>query len=381
MYFWGDNSRKFLRFFLIFPELFNGSVCKFIYMKNLFQTLLLFPIVAMFSSCNNSTISPEPISYTPDGQCTIELLDSKTDEQLDSLRSFCDTIFIRRVVNVYKDTVYDDTIFTGNEKYTSFIYLDRKTDKYDTLTKFTAEKSGESGPCGRVPIYCTLDSSDTQKTFSCTETSTCYMYNLMARDVETAVIRLPDVRLPANSLLCSQPGYRCVVDTVYYDTFHTTLRTIARDTTFLNYGANAWTDYVPAVNAPAFDTAAFRNALDTLDTQNEIFGMDTLLTGYSISVEGLPDWVLDPNKILCPQNDSLVICYKITTKYRPYGVAYTYPTPYTQSRFVLRNNLEAPLEKDTLITWKLKYSYDEGNSFKNNTDSLTITTLFRGLSN
>ncbi len=350
-------------------------------MKNLFQTLLLFPIVAMFSSCNNSTISPEPISYTPDGQCTIELLDSKTDEQLDSLRSFCDTIFIRRVVNVYKDTVYDDTIFTGNEKYTSFIYLDRKTDKYDTLTKFTAEKSGESGPCGRVPIYCTLDSSDTQKTFSCTETSTCYMYNLMARDVETAVIRLPDVRLPANSLLCSQPGYRCVVDTVYYDTFHTTLRTIARDTTFLNYGANAWTDYVPAVNAPAFDTAAFRNALDTLDTQNEIFGMDTLLTGYSISVEGLPDWVLDPNKILCPQNDSLVICYKITTKYRPYGVAYTYPTPYTQSRFVLRNNLEAPLEKDTLITWKLKYSYDEGNSFKNNTDSLTITTLFRGLSN
>ena len=381
MYFWGDNSRKFLRFFLIFPELFNGSVCKFIYMKNLFQTLLLFLIEAMFSSCNNSTISPEPISYTPDGQCTIELLDSKTDEQLDSLRSFCDTIFIRRVVNVYKDTVYDDTIFTGNEKYTSFIYLDRKIDKYDTLTKFTAEKSGESGPCGRVPIYCTLDSSDMQKTFNCTETSTCYMYNLMARDVETAVIRLPDVRLPANSLLCSQLGYRCVVDTVYYDTFHTTLRTIARDTTFLNYGANAWTDYVPAVNAPAFDTAAFRSALDTLDTQKEIFGMDTLFTGYSISVEGLPDWVLDPNKILCPQNDSLVICYKITTKYRPYGVAYTYPTPYTQSRFVLRNNLEAPLEKDTLITWKLKYSYDEGNSFKNNTDSLTITTLFRGLSN
>ena len=305
-------------------------------MKNLFQTLLLFPIVAMFSSCNNSTISPEPISYTPDGQCTIELLDSKTDEQLDSLRSFCDTIFIRRVVNVYKDTVYDDTIFTGNEKYTSFIYLDRKTDKYDTLTKFTAEKSGESGPCGRVPIYCTLDSSDTQKKFSCAEASTCYMYDLIARDVETAVIRLPDVRLPANSLLCSQPGYRCVVDTVYYDTFHTTLRTIARDTTFLNYGANAWTDYVPAVNAPAFDTAAFRSALDTLDTQKEIFGMDTLFTGYSISVEGLPDWASTRKKDVCKTvKDSVSICVvTITDVHRPYGIAYTYPTPYYQNSFL-----------------------------------------------
>ena len=350
-------------------------------MKNLFQTLLLFLIVAMFSSCNNSTISPEPISYTPDGQCTIELLDSKTDEQLDSLRSFCDTIFIRRVVNVYKDTVYDDTIFTGNEKYTSFIYLDRKTDKYDTLTKFTAEKSGESGPCGRVPIYCTLDSSDTQKKFSCVEASTCYMYDLIARDVETAVIRLPDVRLPANYLLCSQPGYRCVVDTVYYDTFHTTLRTIARDTTFLNYGANAWTDYVPAVNAPAFDTAAFRNALDTLDTQNEIFGMDTLLTGYSISVEGLPDWASTRKKDVCKTvKDSASICVvTITDVLRPYGIAYTYPTPYYQNSFYLTNYLESPLEKDTLITWTLKYRYNRGNNFKN-LDSLTITTLFKGLS-
>ena len=381
MYFWGDNSRKFLRFFLIFPELFNGSVCKFIYMKNLFQTLLLFPIVAMFSSCNNSTISPEPISYTPDGQCTIELLDSKTDEQLDSLRSFCDTIFIRRVVNVYKDTVYDDTIFTGNEKYTSFIYLDRKTDKYDTLTKFTAEKSGESGPCGRVPIYCTLDSSDTQKKFSCAEASTCYMYDLIARDVETAVIRLPDVRLPANSLLCSQLGYRCVVDTVYYDTFHTTLRTIARDTTFLNYGANAWTDYVPAVNAPAFDTAAFRSALDTLDTQKEIFGMDTLFTGYSISVEGLPDWASTRKKDVCKTvKDSASICVvTITDVLRPYGIAYTYPTPYYQNSFYLTNYLESPLEKDTLITWKLRYRYSGGHNFEGNRDSLEITTLFKGI--
>ena len=348
------------------------------------KTLLLFSVAAMFSSCNNSTISPEPISYTPDGQCTIELLDSKKDEQLDSLRSFCDTIFIRRVVNIYKDTVYDDTLITSNEKYTSFIYLDRSTNKRDTLAKFTAEKSGESGPCGSVPIYCTLDSSDMQKTFSCTETSTCYMYDLIARDAEIAAIRLPNANdslyIPSNSLLCSEPGYRCVVDTVYHDTFHTTLRTIARDTTFLNYGANAWTDYVPAVNAPAFDTAAFRSALDTLDTQKEIFGMDTLFTGYSVSVDGLPDWASTRKKEVCKTvNGSASICLiKITDVFRPYGIAYTYPTPYFQSSFYLTNYLESPLEKDTLITWKLKYRYLNANNFKN-LDSLTITTLFRGI--
>ena len=104
------------------------------------------------------------------------MLKYKTQEQLDSLRTFCDTIFVRSVVNIYKDTVYDDTLITGNEKYTSFIYFDRYTEKYDTLTKQSAAKSGTSGPCGRVPVYCNFDSSDTQKTFSCEISSVCVLY-------------------------------------------------------------------------------------------------------------------------------------------------------------------------------------------------------------
>ena len=149
-------------------------------MKNLVQTLLLSSVAALFASCNISTSAPEPIGYTPDGACTIGWFDAKKQEQLDSLRTFCDTIFVRRVVDIYKDTVYDDTLITSNEKYTSFIYLDRYTEKSDTLTQLTAEKSGDSGPCGSVPIYCKLDSSDTQKTFSCTQASICYMYSLQA---------------------------------------------------------------------------------------------------------------------------------------------------------------------------------------------------------
>ena len=351
-------------------------------MKILSQILLLFSIAAMFTSCNNSTSGlesiTEPIAYTPDGKCTIDLLDAKTQEQLDSLRVFCDTIFVHSVVNLYKDTVYDDTVITGSEKYTSFIYLNRKTDKYDTLTNFTAEKSGDSGPCDSVPIYCTLDSSDVKKTFSCTQASICRSRMPLMRQAEIVKVRLPDPVTRTRTSVCSQPGYRCVIDTVYH-TFHTTYRTKTRDTTFLNYGPKAWTDYIPAVNAPAFDTAAFRNALDTLDTQNEIFGMDTLLTGYSISVEGLPDWASTRKKDTCKTKDSLSVCIKVTEMFRPYGLADIYPTPYYKNPFYLTNYLKSPLEKDTLITWKLRYSYDEGNFFKNNTDSLTITTLFRGI--
>lgn len=362
-------------------------------MKNLVQILLLSSVAALFASCNSSTSGPEsfrePISYTPDGKCTIDMSKYKTQEQLDSLRAFCDTIFVRRVVDIYKDTVYDDTLITSNEKYTSFIYIDRYTEKNDTLVSLTAEKSGASGPCGSVPIYCNLDSSDVEKTFNCSQAGICYMYNL-ADDIATssaqvATVRLPDMHYDSTVIVvntvCSEPGYRCVRDTVFHDAFHTTYRTIARDTTFLNYGPTAWTDYVPAINAPAFDTATFRNALDTLDTQKPIFGIDTLFSGYSISVEGLPDWASTRKKDVCKTvKDSVSICVvTITDVHRPYGIAYTYPTPYYQNSFYLTNYLESPLEKDTLITWKLRYRYSGGHNFEGNRDSLEITTLFKGI--
>lgn len=355
-------------------------------MKNLVQTLLLSSVAALFASCNSSTSGPEsfrePISYTPDGKCTIDMLKYKTQEQLDSLRTFCDTIFVRSVVNIYKDTVYDDTVITDNKKYTSFIYFDRYTEKNDTLVSLTAEKSGVSGPCGSVPIYCNLDSSDVEKTFNCSQAGICYMYNL-ADDIATssaqvAVVRLdPVLILITNEPLCSEPGFRCVRDTVFHDAFHTTLRTIARDTTFLNYGPTAWTDYVPAINAPAFDTAAFRKALDTLDTQKPIFGIDTLFSGYTITVDGLPDWASNTTKCTTTEDSSRVCIYEDIL--RPISMLTTYPTLYNKKPFYLWNNLESPLEKDTLITWKLRYRYSGGHNFEENRDSLEITTLFKGI--
>ena len=349
-------------------------------MKNLVQTLLLSSVAALFASCNSSTSGPEsfrePISYTPDGKCTIDMLKYKTQEQLDSLRAFCDTIFVRSVVNIYKDTVYDDTVITDNKKYTSFIYFDRYTEKSDTLTQITADKSGDSGPCGSVPIYCNLDSSDVEKTFNCSQAGICYMYNL-ADDIATSSAEVAVVRLITNEPLCSEPGYRCVRDTVFHDAFHTTYRTIARDTTFLNYGPTAWTDYVPAINAPAFDTATFRKALDTLDTQKPIFGIDTLFSGYTITVDGLPEWASNTTRCTTTEDSSRICIYQDIL--RPISMLTTYPTLYNKKPFYLWNNLESPLEKDTLITWKLRYRYSGGHNFEGNRDSLEITTLFKGI--
>jgi hypothetical protein len=296
-------------------------------------------------------------------------------EQLDSLHSFCNTIFIRDTLTLYKDTIYDDSIIKYHN-YTSFIYLNRYTGNTDTLVKLRAQKTRESGPCGSVPVYCELDSSGIQKTFSCDVSEVCYMYDMEI--LQTALPNAPVdfVVLPNNYAFCRQSGYKCVVDTVYLDAYHTTLRKEAYDTLFLNYGANAWTDYVPAINAPPFDTAAFRNALDTLDTQDEIFGMDTLFTGYNITMEGLPDWVIDGSKIGTICDVDGVCTTMIWTRYEAEHFVISYPTSYSEKQFFLKNMLENPLEKDTLITWTLKYNYGVGQG---DNDSLTIQTLFKGI--
>ena len=244
-------------------------------MKHLSKIFLLIAVATMLVSCNNSTTSPESVAQYSEADCSIGMFQEMRQEQLDSLHDICKTIYVRQTVTLYRDTVYDDSIITKHD-YTSFIYLNRYTGNTDTLVKLRAQKTRESGPCGSEPVYCELDSSGTQKTFSCDVSEVCYMY-----DMEILQTALPEdpidfVVLPNNYAYCNQSGYKCVRDTAYLDAFHTTLRKDVYDTLFLNYSANAWTDYIPAINAPPFDTAAFRNALDTLDTQEKIFGMDTL---------------------------------------------------------------------------------------------------------
>ena len=343
-------------------------------MKHLSLILLFVTVVAMVASCNNSTTKPESVAYDPDGKCTVGKNQFIISEQKELLRDGCETLFIRDTLTLYKDTIYDDTV-TKIHNYIGFVYLNRYTSNTDTILKRRAEKSNESAPCGSEPVYCELDSSGTQKTFSCEVSGLCYMYEtLQSRTV------LPDSKnlIYASDYFtyCYQSGYKCVIDTIYRDAFHTTLRKDAYDTLFLNYGANAWTDYIPAINAPPFDTAAFRNALDTLDTQDEIFGMDTLFTGYNVSINGLPKWVVDEPNNHCIKQDSMVVC-AIVPYYSVRYLGTYYPSVYEKKPFYLANWLDEPLERDTVITWTLKYNYRDG-SYRGSSDSLTITTLFKG---
>jgi len=344
-------------------------------MKHLSLILLFVTVVAMVASCNNATTKPESVAYDPDGKCTVGKNQFIISEQKELLRDGCETLFIRDTLIRYKDTIYDDTV-TKIHNYIGFVYLNRYTSNTDTILKRRAEKSKESAPCGSEPVYCEFDSSGTQKTFSCEVSGWCYMYEtLQSRTV------LPDSKnlIYASDYFtyCYQSGYKCVIDTIYRDAFHTTLRKDVYDTLFLNYGANAWTDYIPAINAPPFDTAAFRNALDTLDSQKEFFGIDSLFTGYEITINGLPEWAEVGSREYCFIQDSVekcVVVYKNIDRINP---GTRYPTSYSKEPFFLKNKLNEPLERDTVISWTLHYRYRGGGG---NKGSLTIQTLFKGIS-
>ena len=375
----GGFSRCFCRFLCFFPLLFLFVLIYFFYMKQLISIILFFTVATMFSSCNNFLTNSESIAAS-EADCSIGMFQEMRQEQLDSLHGFCKTIYVRQTVTLYKDTIYDDSVITKHN-YTSFVYFDRYMGKNDTLVKLRAQKTRESGPCGSVPVYCELDSSGIQKTFSCDVSEVCYMYEHDVYDAVSSALpnEIREMELkykPYNAAYCRKSGYKCVIDTVYHDAYHTTLRKEIYDTLFLNYGANAWTDYIPAINAPPFDTAAFRNALDTLDTQGEIFGMDTLFTGYNVSIDGLPKWVVDGANNHCMKQDSMVVC-AIVPYYSIRYMGMFYPSVYEKKPFYLANWLDEPLERDTVITWTLKYNYRDG-SYRGSSGSLTITTLFKG---
>ncbi|MBR6450760.1 MAG: hypothetical protein IKS96_12640 [Fibrobacter sp.] len=347
-------------------------------MKRLSLVFLFITLATIVSSCNNSTSSFDVFALFSKSDCSVGMYQTMMQSQLDSLRPLCDTIYIRESTTYYKDTVYDDTVIT-NHTYTGFLYLNRYTGNTDTLVKRRADKSNESAKCGDVPVYCTLDSSNTQKTFSCNMSGLCYtiLYDKSdIAEITKAKSVVAHYYRPSNVALCREPGYKCVVDTVYLDVFHTTFRKDTYDTSFLNYGKNAWTDYIPAVNAPPFDTAAFRKVLDTLDTREKIFGMDTLFTGYDITAKDLPDWAEAALGERCFIQDGVEKCTVILRTNKSAFMVY-YPTSYSQKPFYLKNKLEQPLERDTVITWTLKYKYYDG-SLRDDGDSLTIQTLFKG---
>lgn len=335
----------------------NGAtIHRSLYISVMLSILFLF-VGLFFVACSDSPSSSASAKHELVEGCVFshhgfDLYRIQQDGGWDSLMTVCDTVFVVDSFLVY-DTLYNDTLV---HRYTSFVYGKRNDNSFDTLTALTADSLNVGSECERR-VSCSLDS--VQKNFSCaTSPYVCRVY-------KSSVVSV-DYR--ANIARCINRNVLCIRDTFYvdkvaYGTYH------KWETTRLNYGKKAWTNYIPWINAPLFDSASFRAALDTLDTQYPTFAMDTLQTGYYITMEGLPDWVTKGTV----KKDSSGRYVVETLRYCP---GQCYPSDYEKKAFFFVNGLEKPLERDTVITWMLTYSYS-GGSFEGDYDSLAITTLFK----
>lgn len=330
-----------------------------LYISVMLSILFLF-VGLFFVACSDSPSSSASAKYELVEGCVFsqhgwELYHIQQDGGWDSLTTACDTVFVVDSFLVY-DTLYKDTLV---HRYTSFVYGRRNDNSYDTLTALTADSLNAGGECERR-VACSLDS--VQKNFSCaTPSYVCRVYKTQST-VAVVDSRVNFVRCNNRNVLCIRDTF--YVDEVAYGTYH------KWETTRLNYGKKAWTNYIPWINAPLFDSASFRAALDTLDTQYPTFAMDTLQTGYYITMEGLPDWVTKGTVFKKDSSGRYVV---ETLRYCP---GQCYPSDYEKKAFFFVNGLDKPLERDTVITWMLTYSYS-GGSFEGDYDSLTITTLFK----
>ena len=320
---------------------------------------LLLLITLFFVGCKDSLPLRESSLHNITEGCAFsvhgyDLLHVRLNGKWDSLMAACDTVFVVDTIPVY-DTLYSDTVF---ERYTSFVFGQRDKGALDTITALTEDSLFSGRKCGES-VYCRLDSLE--KTFSCVQSShECPIVRYKKR------LPMMVVDINSNGAKCDKRNkVLCIRDSILVDSL---IRgTVSKKvTTYLNYGKKAWTDYVPWINAPLFDKDRFRAALDTLDLRHPTFGMDTLESGYFIYWEGLPQWVKRGS-----------IDSKVKAVHYVYASSKKrFPTDYVKEPFFFVNGLEKPLEKDTLVTWTLKYHYLDGN-FEGNSDSLSIVTLFK----
>ena len=321
------------------------------------QLFMAVLFAVLLASCGNSSGVNSKRHHIAEGcafsRSGMELYRLQRDGKWDSLMAACDTAFVVDSILVY-DTLYNDTLV---KRYASFVYRSRVDSVFDTLTARIADSTLKNDNCTRR-VSCHFDS--VHKEFSCHEPRVRLCMSTFSKAY------VVDGRV--NFAQCStRRRILCIDDTIRVDSV--IYRTATKlDTAFLNYGKKAWTTFIPWIKAPRFDTAKFRSALDTLDLRYPAFAMDTLQTGYFIQWEGLPEWVTRGKLMV---NGSLAY-YKMN-RVCP---EVCYPSDYFEEPFFFANGLVKPLERDTIITWKLKFNY-LGGRFEGSSDSLSITTLFK----
>jgi hypothetical protein len=156
-----------------------------------------------------------------------------------------------------------------------------------------------------------------------------------------------------------------LIDTIYKDTLFRNTFTKKYDTTFINYGENRLTDYIPPeyvydLGEHPFDSTEIRAFFDTLDVSApEMGGKNHLEVSSELTFKDFPLSVV---------------------ALRPMGIKLDYSLsrwPQTYYAVTMGYNFMnvSKLQSDTTVTWTLGYTHYEKGIVE--TDSLQVTTFIK----
>ena len=157
-----------------------------------------------------------------------------------------------------------------------------------------------------------------------------------------------------------------LIDTIYKDTLFRNTFTKKYDTTFINYGDNRLTDYIPPeyvydLGEHPFDSTAMRDFFDTLDVRDpQLGGKNRIVVNSRLSFTGFPAVVMRVENAY-DFMDFVEINRTWPTKRRVGAREYVF------------ENIN--MKSDSTVTWTLGFMhYETGVGEK---DSIQVTTFFK----
>ena len=244
-----------------------------------------------------------------------------------------DTIYVRDTVVVYKDTV--DKEVEIKSSYTSFIYRD-SANHLDTVLRESAR------------LTCDME----EESFTCKYA------------MQPLINPVPEYK-KVEFHLDSAPVV-VLIDTIYKDTLFRNTFTKKYDTTFINYGDNRLTDYIPPeyvydLGEHPFDSTAMRDFFDTLDVRDShLDGNNRIVVNSKLSFTGFPAVVM-----------------RVENAYEFADLVDVNRTWPAKRRVIAREYVfeNIIMKSDSTVTWTLGFMhYENGVGEK---DSIQVTTFFK----
>lgn len=244
-----------------------------------------------------------------------------------------DTIYVHDTVVVYKDTV--DKEVEIKSSYTSFIYRD-SANHLDTVLRESAR------------LTCDME----EESFTCKYA------------MQPLINPVPEYK-KVEFHLDSAPVV-VLMDTIYKDTLFRNTFTKKYDTTFINYGDNRLTDYIPPeyvydLGEHPFDSTAMRDFFDTLDVRDPQLGRNNrFVVNSKLSFTGFPAVVM-----------------RVENAYEFADLVDIDRTWPAKRRVIAREYVfeNFNMKSDSTVTWTLGFMhYENGVGEK---DSIQVTTFFK----